>query len=160
MTNQFTDNVSAYSIGSDGAPTPIGTFPAATTPRGVAASPDGRYLYVSNQGSDDISAYDIAANGTLSQVTGSPFASGVDIGAQFSLAIGPNQGPVAAFSVTPVPSGAATAFDAGASSDSDGTVARFGWDFGDGQVLSDGGPTPTHVYAAPGDLHGDAHRHR
>jgi PKD repeat protein len=41
-------------------------------------------------------------------------------------------------------------FDGSSSTDSDGTVARFDWDFGDGQTLPSGGPTPSHEYAADG----------
>jgi PKD repeat protein len=40
------------------------------------------------------------------------------------------------------------AFDGKGSSDPDGTIARYVWDFGDG--AKGGGPTPMHVYEAPG----------
>ncbi len=40
------------------------------------------------------------------------------------------------------------AFDGRASSDSDGDVVAYRWDFGDGETGR--GPSPTHVYAAPG----------
>jgi PKD repeat protein len=43
-----------------------------------------------------------------------------------------------------------TRFDATASDDPDGRVARYDWDFGDGTVLPNGGPTPTHSYTRPG----------
>jgi hypothetical protein len=36
------------------------------------------------------------------------------------------------------------------SSDPDGTIARFDWNFGDGVALPNGGPTPTHKYAKDG----------
>jgi PKD repeat protein len=42
-------------------------------------------------------------------------------------------------------------FDASASSDPDGDVLRYDWDFGDGESLDDGGPTPSHTYGAQGD---------
>jgi PKD repeat protein len=69
-----------------------------------------------------------------------------------SLAITPNQGTVARFWVhhrhakadTPV------AFNALASYDPDGSIASYDWNFGDGQTLSNGGPTPTHTYERPG----------
>jgi len=61
-----------------------------------------------------------------------------------------NHPPTAAFSyapATPAPT-QPVAFDGRASSDPDGTVAAYAWDFGDG--TSGGGPTPSHAYAAPG----------
>jgi len=41
-------------------------------------------------------------------------------------------------------------FDGTASSDSDGGIVRYDWDFGDGTTAVDAGPTPTHVYSAAG----------
>jgi len=41
-------------------------------------------------------------------------------------------------------------FDGSASSDADGAIVRYDWDFGDGTTAADAGPTPTHVYAATG----------
>jgi PKD repeat protein len=46
--------------------------------------------------------------------------------------------------------GAELTFDGTGSSDPDGTVVRYDWNFGDGTTLVDGGPTPTHAYAAAG----------
>jgi PKD repeat protein len=40
-------------------------------------------------------------------------------------------------------------FDAGGSSDSDGSITAYEWDFGDGSPVGVG-PNPTHNYAAPG----------
>ena len=42
-------------------------------------------------------------------------------------------------------------FDASKSSDRDGNLTNYKWDFGDGSVSSD--PTPTHIYSAPGTYH-------
>ena len=57
-----------------------------------------------------------------------------------------NQPPVAAFSATT--SNLTAAFDASASSDPDGTVASYAWDFGDQSAGT--GKTATHNYGAPG----------
>jgi PKD repeat protein len=43
-------------------------------------------------------------------------------------------------------------FDASASADGDGAIVRFDWDFGDGTVMLDAGPTPEHVYTAASDF--------
>jgi MYXO-CTERM domain-containing protein len=47
--------------------------------------------------------------------------------------------------------GESIVFDGNASSDADGTVVRYDWDFGDGATAADGGPTPTHAYSMAGE---------
>lgn len=58
----------------------------------------------------------------------------------------PNQPPVASF--TAAPTGLSVAFDGTGSTDADGTVASYAWDFGDGDTAT--GPTPGHDYDAAG----------
>ena len=41
-------------------------------------------------------------------------------------------------------------FDGSASSDADGAIVRYDWDYGDGTTAADAGPAPTHVYATTG----------
>ena len=60
----------------------------------------------------------------------------------------PNQAPTAALSMSCVE--LKCDFDASGSSDGDGTIDTFDWDFGDGRLLADGGATPTHTYLADG----------
>ncbi|HXO10427.1 MAG TPA: PKD domain-containing protein, partial [Solirubrobacteraceae bacterium] len=62
----------------------------------------------------------------------------------------PDQGPVARFSATAALVGQAVGFDAVASSDPDGTVASYHWDFGDGSTQTTRSPTTTHTYATAG----------
>jgi YVTN family beta-propeller protein len=72
-------NVSAYSIGSDGALTPIpgSPFVAGSSPRSVAVDPAGKFAYVTNENSNTVSGYTIdPATGALTSVKGSPFAAG------------------------------------------------------------------------------------
>lgn len=61
-----------------------------------------------------------------------------------------NTPPTASFTITPqVPAVDQEAlFDASSSTDSDGTVLSYSWDFGDGQTSS--GPTARHTYASAG----------
>ncbi len=112
-------------------------------PRGVAITPDGARAYVANTNSSSVSVIDTATNATV----GSPITVGA---APIGVAITPDQGPSAAFAAPAPTAGSATVFDASASFDPDGTVARYDWDFGDGSQLADGGPTPAHTYTAPG----------
>jgi PKD repeat protein len=62
-----------------------------------------------------------------------------------------DEGPTSAFSVsTAAPASASpVAFDASASSDPDGAIADYHWNFGDGSPAGSGS-SPAHVYAAPG----------
>lgn len=62
-------------------------------------------------------------------------------------AAGRNSAPVASFTSTPT--NLSVAFDGSASSDPDGTVASYSWDFGDNTAVGTGS-TPTHVYASAG----------
>ena len=59
--------------------------------------------------------------------------------------------PVAAFTLTPnTPvAGQPIAFDASGSSDPDGTIVKYSWEFGDGTPLATGA-TVTHTFTAPG----------
>jgi 6-phosphogluconolactonase (cycloisomerase 2 family) len=72
------NNVSAYSIGADGALTPIpgSPFPAGSFPSSVAVDPTGKFAYVTNEHDYNVSAYSIGADGSLTPVPGSPFAAG------------------------------------------------------------------------------------
>jgi hypothetical protein len=68
------------------------------------------------------------------------------------ITITPDQSPLASLSVSPARArpGVPVVFDASASSDPDGSVARFDWSFGDGQSAANAGPTPGHPYTKPG----------
>lgn len=57
-----------------------------------------------------------------------------------------NQAPVASFTV--IPSQLTANFDGTGSSDADGTVVGYSWDFGDSETGS--GATPSHVYGSAG----------
>jgi PKD repeat protein len=59
-----------------------------------------------------------------------------------------NEPPVADAGEDQIVTTSEVSFDAGGSSDADGAIARYDWDFGDG--TSGRGPTPTHVYDKSG----------
>jgi 6-phosphogluconolactonase len=81
VANFYSNLVSAYSIGSNGALTPVAGSPfgedAAVGPVSVAVDPMAKFAYVANIDSNDISAYSIASYGALTPVPGSPFAARV-----------------------------------------------------------------------------------
>jgi hypothetical protein len=112
-------------------------------------TPDGRHLYAADfvSGPNTISAFAVGSSGGLSAVSGSPFIGG---NSPLYLAVSPDQGPIASFADSIAPAGSASSFDGSASSDPDGTVARYDWDFGDGTGAQNGGPNPTHTYTTPG----------
>jgi DNA-binding beta-propeller fold protein YncE len=80
-------NVSAYSIGANGALKQLLTSPfaAGNAPLSVAVDPTGKFAYVANNGSNTVSAYSIGANGALTSL-GLPFTAG---SGPFSVAITP-----------------------------------------------------------------------
>jgi YVTN family beta-propeller protein len=140
------NTVSVISTATDavvGSPIAVGT-----TPVSVAFSPSGLRAYVLTVNSipEVVSVIDTTTRTPLAPVQVAASNPG---GA--SIAIVPDQGPVADFSSSPAPAGSPTSVNGGSSSDSDGTVARYDWDFGDGHQLADGGATPTHTYASAGD---------
>lgn len=151
------DGSAAYAIGSlSSAPeetitvsdllagTTVPPIEIAGFPLDLALLPDGSRAYITDETEDALWPFDTATNGL-----GAPLELGPRPEA---IAIVPNQPPQARLADLPssVAPGAAVQFDAGGSSDPDGTVARYRWDFGDGAVLADGGPTATHSYANPG----------
>lgn len=91
VSNNFTGTVSAYSISSAGALTPLGPSPytVGLAPSGLKIVPGGGFLYVANTGSNSVSAFAIcdkvvtscatptSPDGTLTPVTGSPFSAGL-----------------------------------------------------------------------------------
>ncbi len=150
--NSTSNTVGSFTIGASGTLTAVGA-PSAVggDAEGVAITPDGRRGYVSSRATGTVHGFDIAPGGALSLISGSPFAAPADPDFH-SVAVSPNQGPSASFTATPGGPGQPTAFSAVASSDSDGTVGRYDWDFGDGTTLADGGPTPSHIYANGGNF--------
>ena len=89
-------SVSAYSIGPDGALTPVSgsPFAAGIMPISVAVDPAAQFIYAGNYTDGTVSAYSIGSDGALTPVPGSPFAAGTE--------------PISVV-VTPVPFAAATA---------------------------------------------------
>jgi 6-phosphogluconolactonase len=69
--NSATSTISGFSVGSNGALTPIGativaSYPAGTTNLDMVVSGDGNYLYTLNSGTGSVGIYSINSDGTLS----------------------------------------------------------------------------------------------
>jgi YVTN family beta-propeller protein len=111
----------------------------------IAITPDGRKAFSSAYNEGDVYAFDPVGNAFL----GGPFDTGG--GGIGQLAAVPNQPPVAQLQLPTarIRPGVPTVFSAGGSSDPDGSVAGYGWNFGDG-VAAAGGPLVEHVFAKPG----------
>ena len=69
--NSGTSTIAGFSVGSNGALTPVGgtvvaTYPTGTTNLDMVVSGDGKYLYTLNSGTGSIGIYSINSDGTLS----------------------------------------------------------------------------------------------
>jgi YVTN family beta-propeller protein len=152
VASYSTDSVLAFDIAANGALTPVPGSPfgnAGTSPIALTLTPGGHRLYVAAQEST-VAAFDVAANGALTPVAGSPFPAGV-LGPDLqSVSITPDQGPTAALSVKAAAPGSATRFDGKGSSDPDGAVVSFAWNFGDGSSAAGSSASSSHVYAKAG----------
>lgn len=69
-------SITAFSVGTDGTLTSLGTVGASNTPRHLFLDPQGRFLYASDESEGDvIDAYSIKADGTLTPIPGMPFGN-------------------------------------------------------------------------------------
>jgi DNA-binding beta-propeller fold protein YncE len=152
VANSGDGTISQYSVGSGGV---LGAKASAvglvggSKPQQLAVAPSGARLYVPDAaaGHDVVYQFALDAGGAILP----PSAHFVGAGpAPTAVTVLPDQGPTAAFNAAPAPARSPSAFDGRLSTDSDGSVAHFDWDFGDGATALDGGPTPTHVYAQAG----------
>jgi DNA-binding beta-propeller fold protein YncE len=109
----------------------------------LGVSPDGQSLFVAG---GDGHLFGIGAGAALAPKT----PPAVDLHAAYGVVVSPNQAPVASFEAAPGSAGSETQFDASGAADPDGRIVRYDWDFGDGTVVPDGGPSPRHVYTQPG----------
>ena len=140
IANEGEETVSVINAETDqvvGEPIKVGKLPYVVT-----FTPDGKTAYVPNSGTDTVSVIDTETE----QVKAT-----IEVGADpEAVAIPPDQPPVASFSVPVALSGTPVGFDASASSDPDGSIADYDWEFGDGSTETSGGPSPQHTYANRG----------
>ena len=120
-----------------------------STPQQLALDSSGSRLYVPDAagGHNVVYEFPLASGGAIDRLSPRFVGAGA---APVAVTVGPDQGPAAAFSAAPGASGKPSSFDARSSTDPDGSVTHFDWDFGDGSTAVDAGPTPTHTYASAG----------
>ncbi len=100
-------------------------------------------MYVGNSNDGTVTPIDVATNTAGAAIAG--------VRTPRSIAITPDQAPVANFSVTSAAPGSVTSFDASASTVRFGTIATYRWSFGDGTPdVTTTAPTTAHVYASAG----------
>ena len=110
---------------------------------------NGTSLYAPDADSPvgDVSQYNVSSTGTLSLKTPATVPAGAD---SADVVIAPDQGPVAKFSAKAGRAGKATKFNASKSSDSDGKVVSYHWNFGDGHTLTTTKAKVSHKYKKAG----------
>ncbi|NNL04267.1 MAG: tandem-95 repeat protein [Xanthomonadales bacterium] len=177
-TDSFSYTVSDGNGGSDTGSVsvtvnPVNDYPVAADDSGIVTSQDTPVdIYVLDNDSDvdndplNVAAVNQGMIGTVANNNGyvtyqpSPGATGSDSfaytvsdgnggsdSATVSVTVtAPNQAPTAYFTATCT--GQTCDFDASGSSDPDGTITGYDWDFGDGANAN--GAAPSHYYAAPG----------
>jgi YVTN family beta-propeller protein len=117
-------------------------------PSEVAVTANGRTLYVAEAGgvpserTTEVQRFDVE--------TGTPVGPTIVLPGEFAsgIAIAPDQSPIAAFAVPRVTAGVPATFSGAASTDADGRIASYSWDFGDGGVGS--GARVSHTYRGAG----------
>jgi len=77
VANSGSNNVSAFTIGSGGALTPISGSPysVGNAPSFITSNSGGSILFVANKGSANVSSFQIGGGGSLTAASGSPYAA-------------------------------------------------------------------------------------
>ena len=145
-----------YNVGADGFlhPKTPGTKQAGTYLDGIWLSPNGKNAYVANIATYTAGCYQTynVAQFTVGLAGGliakTPPTAATD-NYPAAIIVAPDQSPVARFTWSHK-RGLTKSFNASASSDPGGRIARYEWHFGDGAGALNGGATPKHTYAQPG----------
>jgi YVTN family beta-propeller protein len=142
VANFGSDSVSMLDTGAN---VEVIAIPGVEQAEFVALTPDARQGYVSENDRGSVAALSLLDNRLLGSIP----TAGDEAGQP---AVVPNQPPVAAFApvlkrIRPDVPGELTA---AASTDPDGTVATYAWEFGDRQTATVPAPVVKHVFRHPG----------
>lgn len=141
--------VLVYAVAANGALSFMGGAPTATeSPRDLAMSPDGRYLYGADIGSGKVFAFTIGANGMPEgyRIVGSIPSTSTPLPWVFR----PVQASTAAFTAKPGSASLTYSFDGAQSSIPTGAAPGYAWNFGDGASANAAKPATTHKFASAG----------
>jgi YVTN family beta-propeller protein len=111
-------------------------------PYELAVTPDGKFVYVANYGDEDSVT---VINTQTNQTSNIPVPGG-----PWQVAIVPDQSPIASFTAKASKKNPLQIGFTSTTIDSDGAVAVYDWNFGDGKTALNGSPTPKHTYAKAG----------
>ncbi len=123
--------------------------------RGLALTPDGTTLLASGQtvnpasGAASDLVYPLATAGLVLGAPSSSLGTTRPIGPE-SIAVTPDQAPVANLSPASGTSGSPVVLNASSSNVAYGSIVNYAWRFGDGVTATTSGPTVSHVYGAAG----------
>lgn len=120
---------------------PLAGFPGAT---GIAFEPRGLTGYVTDAAGTSATVLDATRNAASGAIGVGAAPTGV--------AVVPNQGPRASLFISPLKRRAKKrlTFHAAGSTDPDGSIVNYAWDFGDGAHAEGPAPTRVHRYRRPG----------
>lgn len=110
----------------------------------VAITPDGTTGFLSSYGVNSVLPFGTAPDPSA---FGPPIATSTE---PSQIAVVPNQGPIAKFTYKRIRPGVPGTLDASGSTDSDGTIASYAWNFTDGGTAVTAAPTVSHKFAKPG----------
>jgi 6-phosphogluconolactonase (cycloisomerase 2 family)/PKD repeat protein len=142
VANQTDSTVIAYTVDAAGALTSADSE-TLTGAGAVDIAPDNSHAYVA--GMALVTGFELAADGTLTPDGEAIPTSGL----HYALSVSPNIAPVSKFNVAVGPAGTPSDLDGRPSSDHDGHITKWTWDFGDGTTAV--GETQSHVFVEPGN---------
>lgn len=154
VANATGNTISGWQVGPDGRLNALPGSPYASPGAArVVLSADGKVMYAMTgtpRQLGKVTSYAVKGDGSLT-ATGSP---AIDTGLYWhdgsNAFLTPNQGPTAALRVDGEGLGLTRIFSAAKSSDADGRVTGYRWDFGDGSTQTTSSPVVTHRYATAG----------